>query len=286
MNSKTNRAISERLEEYAAVLEQQNANPFRVKAYRRAAATVDGLDEEVAAIYRRGGTEALVELPDVGSGIAAAIAELIQTGRLSRLERVRGALEPTDLLQTVPGIGPRLARRIHDELDIDTLEALEVAAHDGRLEAMPGIGHRRARSIRASLQSMLATPRAAFHRDTAAGPDVGALLAVDRDYREQAQRGELPTIAPKRFNPERKAWLPVMHGVIGEWHVTALFSNTARAHELKRTRDWVVIYFYNDDHEEGQHTVVTETQGALKGKRVVRGRELECRQYYEAGDRR
>lgn len=66
------------------------------------------------------------------------------------------------------------------------------------------------------------------------------------------------------------------------WHFTALFSNTARAHELNRTRDWVVIYFYDDDHDEGQHTVVTETSGRLKGRRVVRGREAECRDFYEA----
>ena len=72
-----------------------------------------------------------------------------------------------------------------------------------------------------------------------------------------------------------------MHENIGDWHFTILFSNTARAHELKRTHDWVVIYFYNNHHEEGQHTVVTEHSGSLKNKRVVRGRELECRAYYE-----
>ena len=58
-----------------------------------------------------------------------------------------------------------------------------------------------------------------------------------------------------------------------------LFSNTARAHELGRTRDWVVIYFYDGDHHEGQCTVVTETHGPLAGKRVVRGREAEQRRH-------
>jgi hypothetical protein len=56
-----------------------------------------------------------------------------------------------------------------------------------------------------------------------------------------------------------------------------LFSNTARAHDLGRTHDWVVIYFYDDDHRESQCTVVTETHGPMTGKRVVRGREAECR---------
>jgi DNA polymerase (family 10) len=72
----------------------------------------------------------------------------------------------------------------------------------------------------------------------------------------------------------------VLHTERGDWHFTLMYSNTARAHELKRTRDWVVVYFYDDRHEEGQCTVVTETRGALTGLRVVRGREAACREYY------
>ena len=63
-----------------------------------------------------------------------------------------------------------------------------------------------------------------------------------------------------------------MHTKRGDWHFTALFSNTARAHELGRTNDWVVIYYYDEDHREGQNTVVTETHGPRRGERVVRGR--------------
>ena len=58
-----------------------------------------------------------------------------------------------------------------------------------------------------------------------------------------------------------------------------LFSNTARAHELGRTKDWVVIYYYDDDHHEDQCTVVKETQGPMAGDRVVRGREAEQRKH-------
>jgi hypothetical protein len=61
-----------------------------------------------------------------------------------------------------------------------------------------------------------------------------------------------------------------------------LYSNTAQAHQLGRTRDWVVLYFYDDEHTEGQHTVVTETHGPLAGRRVVRGREAECRAHYSS----
>jgi hypothetical protein len=276
----TNRIISERLEEYAATLEQQGANQFRINAYRRAAGTIDGLAEEVAGIYLRGGMQALVALPDIGQGIASAVVELLQTGRLTRLEQLRGSLEPASLFQTVPGIGPKLAERIHDELGIDTLPELEMAAHDGRLEQVEGFSSRRIQMVRAALQNLLARARPVVQRDRAQGPEVDLLLAIDRQYRRKVEQGELPRIAPKRFNPDRTAWLPIMHDQVGEWHFTALFSNTARAHELNRTHDWVVIYFYDDHHQEGQHTVVTETSGPLKGKRVVRGREAECKIFY------
>ena len=284
MPTVSNRLISERLNEYAEVLTQQQANRFRIIAYQRAATTVDGLEEEIGEIYYRGGIKALIAYPNIGKGIAAAIIELLQSGRLTRLERLRGSLEPAKLFQILPGVGPKLAQRIHDDLGIDTLEELEVAAHDGRLEDLPGISHGRAQIIRAALQTLLTRPRAAFHRDQSVGPGVALLLEIDHEYRDKAARDELPTIAPRRFNPDGIAWLPVMHTLTGGWHFTALFSNTARAHELNRTRDWVVIYFYDDHQQEGQHTVVTETQGPLRGKRVVRGRELECRTFYNGRD--
>ena len=72
---------------------------------------------------------------------------------------------------------------------------------------------------------------------------------------------------------------PDLHTERAEWHLTALFSNTALAHELGRTHDWVVIYFHADSQPEGQRTMVTETRGPLEGERVVRGREPECRAY-------
>jgi putative hydrolase len=111
-------------------------------------------------------------------------------------------------------------------------------------------------------------------------PSVDLLLDVDREYREKAQAGSLPKIAPRRMNPEGKAWLPVLHTRFGPWHFTALFSNTERAHELHRIFDWVVIFYSDPEGAEGQATVVTERRGALTGQRVVRGREPECARHY------
>jgi hypothetical protein len=76
------------------------------------------------------------------------------------------------------------------------------------------------------------------------------------------------------MNPEHRAWLPILHTERGARHYTALFSNTATAHRLGRTQDWVVLYYDGRDGEQ-QCTVVTAGRGPLKGRRVVRGREAD-----------
>ncbi len=106
-------------------------------------------------------------------------------------------------------------------------------------------------------------------------PPVDVILKLDAEYREKASSGKLKLIAPKKLNPDGKAWLPVMNAVRDGWRFTLLFSNTQRAHDLGKTADWVVVYF-DDGNGEQKCTVVTEHQGPLTGKRVVRGREKEC----------
>ena len=109
---------------------------------------------------------------------------------------------------------------------------------------------------------------------------------MDAEYRRESAADTLKKIAPRRFNPSGEAWLPVLHTTRGDRHYTALFSNTARAHELRKTRDWVVIYY---DGHDGEHqcTVITSEFGRLKGRRIVRGREDECEElYWERGELR
>jgi putative hydrolase len=271
-----NDKVAQKLREAASVLQAQGGEPFRARAYQRAADTLAGLSIDVATLLREEGTAGLERLPGIGKGIASAIAELVTTGRWSRLDRMRGELDPEALLQTVPGIGPELAARIHDTLHIDTLEGLEAAAYDGSLGSMTGIGPRRLYAIRAALDHMLRRRRAAHPLHDRVRPGVEILLDVDREYLERAARDELPRIAPRRFNPKKEQWLPILHTQRGDWHFTALFSNSALAHTQGRTHDWVVLYYYDGDHEEGQCTVVTEPRGPMAGHRVVRGREQEC----------
>jgi hypothetical protein len=279
MTTPLNQQIAMKLAQAADLLEQQGANPFRVSAYRRASETVSRLARDIGDLAQAEGSDGLVRLPGIGTGIATAIQELLGTGGWVQLERLRGTLDPARLFRTVPGIGPKLAEQIHDSLHIDTLEGLEVAAYDGRLAGVPGMGTRRVTAIRNALAQLLGRTHRTSRPNTADEPEIATLLAVDRDYREKAEQGTLPLIAPRRFNPDGRAWLPVLHTERGDWHFTLMYSNTARAHELKRTRDWVVVYFYDNHHEEGQCTIVTETRGAMTGRRVVRGREAECREY-------
>ena len=273
-----NQEIAARLRQAADLLEQQGAGRFRVQAYRHAANTVEALPESVATLLEREGIEGLQALPGIGGSLSAAIRELVRTGRWAQLDRLRGETDAEKLFRTIPGVGEKLARALHDELHVDTLEDLEAAAYDGRLARVPGMGPRRVEALRAALTSRLASLRGRFPRSSPPGaplvePSVELLLDVDREYRERAAAGRLRLIAPKRFNPTHEAWLPVMHTQRDDWHFTVLFSNTALAHQLGRTNDWVVIYFEDGDHRERQRTVVTETRGPHAGERVVRGRE-------------
>ena len=270
--------LAERLERVSEVLDAQQANPFRVRAWRQAAETLRHLPEPVWRILEQRGQPGLIELPTIGRTIARALESLVHSGRLALLDSVDGETHPPDPFTSVPGIGPELARRIHEELHLETLHELEAAAWDGRLGRVPGFGAGRLRAVRESLAGRFQRHPAAEHAHHAVDePPVAELLDVDREYRDKAARDKLLRIAPKRFNPEHKAWLPVLHTHRGERHYTALFSNTGRAHELGTTHDWVVIY-RDDKGGDGRWTVVTAHGGPLRGRRVVRGRERECAQ--------
>jgi hypothetical protein len=214
-------------------------------------------------VLRDCGLVGLKQLPHVGETIARAIRELVA--------------DPVMLLGSVPGVGGVLANRLHEELGVETLAALEAAAHDGRLATMAGFGSKRLAGIRDSLAHRLGRLRVPMiPGDT---PSVSELLDVDGEYREKAAAGTLERIAPRRFNPSREAWLPILHTRRGNRRYTALFSNTARAHRTGKTRDWVVVYGDNGSGEQ-RHTIITATYGPLRGQRVVAGREDECRTVY------
>ncbi|MBI2478749.1 MAG: DNA polymerase III [Planctomycetia bacterium] len=278
-----NAELAAPLRETADLLEAQGASVFRVRAYRKAAETIEALEAPLSHTLEAEGTPGLIRFPAIGRSIAAALAHLIRTGKFPLLERLRGEDAPERLFSTVADIGPKLAERIHEQLGIETLGQLEAAASDGRLAQVPGFGKKRLRAVRESLAGRFRRPavtKPKISAETELDAPIADLLEVDHEYRESAKKQQLPRIAPRRFNPTREAWLPVLHTERESRHYTALFSNTARAHELGATHDWVVIY-RDDDGDHGQWTVITANFGKLRGKRIVRGREAECAAYYD-----
>ena len=285
MPNAVNEDIAGRLDEVARLLAEQGANRFRVQAYHQAAVVLRGLLRPVSEILAREGVAGLEKLPGIGESIARSIRDMLRHGRLAMLDRLRGEHDPIALFVSVPGIGKKLAWKLHDDLGLETLEQLEDAAHDGRLESVSGLGAKRLAGIRDSLAHRLGKIRkeqpAPPPTLELGEPSVAELLEVDDEYCREAAAGTLKKIAPRRFNPNREAWLPILHTTRGAHHYTALFSNTARAHQQHKTEDWVVIY-YDGRNGEHQCTIITAQFSHMKGMRIVRGREAECEAHYRA----
>ncbi len=136
----SNQQIAEMLREIGEYLAMQNI-PFKPRAYEKAALLIDGLEEEIAGIYKQGGVKALKEIPGVGVSIAEKIEELIETGRIRELEKLKKQTPVRlDELSRIEGLGPKSIKRLHSELGVKNLKDLEKAAKAGRIAALAGFG--------------------------------------------------------------------------------------------------------------------------------------------------
>ena len=124
--SSANQAIAAIFNEIADLLEVEEANPFRVRAYRNAARMVEGMTEGVDAMLARGAD--LTALPGVGIDLAAKMREIVETGSCAMLTRVRTEVPSyvLELLQ-LPGLGPKRARMLQHELGITSLDELALS---------------------------------------------------------------------------------------------------------------------------------------------------------------
>ena len=270
---KINADVAEVLMQYADILEKQNAAFFRIQAYRKASVTIRELAEPIDRLLERDGREGLTALPTIGVSIASAIAEIVMTGHWTQRDRIAGELHPEKLFKTIPGVGEELADRFCDELHLETLEDLETALKSPEVR-VKGLGPRRREGILAVLASRLGHAPTEFH-GLMLQPSEAMVLDIDERYRKAAAAGELHMITPRRNNPHHEAWLPIMHEHRDNWHFTVMFSNTTRAIEAGKNKDWVVVIYQADGHPEGRCTVITETRGPHKGKRLVRGLRRE-----------
>ena len=134
-----NPQIANLFNRYAVLLEIKGANPFRIRAYRNAARTIENLPRDVAAMLGEGAD--LTELPGIGDDLAHKIADIVATEQFGELEKLKHRL-PVALadLTEVPGIGPKRVKTLFRLRKIKSLKELAAAARKGRLKGLPGFG--------------------------------------------------------------------------------------------------------------------------------------------------
>ncbi|MBI4208158.1 MAG: DNA polymerase/3'-5' exonuclease PolX [Deltaproteobacteria bacterium] len=142
-----NADIAKIFSDIADILEIREENPFRIRAYRNGALTLENLSERLAKIVERDPKQ-LRELPGIGEDLAAKIVEAVTTGKISFYEKLLTQIPRTLLdLMRIQGIGPRKARLFYKKLKVESIEDLEEAAKAGKLQNLPGMGKKSERKI-------------------------------------------------------------------------------------------------------------------------------------------
>ena len=180
----TNREIARRFTRIGDILEIQGENPFKVRAYRRAAEAIDALAEPLSEIEARG---ALDRIPGFGEAIAQKTRDFLRTGTTKLYEQIKDAV-PEGVLQmaAIPGIGPKTVKTLWEALGVTTVEELEAAARAGRVRALPGFGPGKEKNLLAAIERSrrlserlplyVALPYAqSLQRELAARPEVGRI---------------------------------------------------------------------------------------------------------------
>lgn len=180
-----NAEIAKMFDQTAELLEIEGANPFRVRAYRKAARTIEGLPKSVANLLAAG--EDLSELPGIGKDLAGKIADIVSSGRSEVLQQLKRRL-PGELgdIAAVPGLGPKRVKHLYDRLHIRTLEDLRRAARAGRIRELKGFGEKSEEKILAALGKPVLTEKR--FKLPVAEAEAQALLKHLQPY---AEKGEI-----------------------------------------------------------------------------------------------
>jgi DNA polymerase (family 10) len=148
-----NRDVATQFDEIADLLEFQNANPFRVRAYRNAARRITDLSEPLASVAADPKRK-LTDLEGIGKDLAQKIEEVLETGSIAMLEELRAEI-PGGVLAMVriPGMGPKKAAALHKELGITSLDALRAACEAEQVQALKGFGKKTQQKILAGIDA-------------------------------------------------------------------------------------------------------------------------------------
>jgi DNA polymerase (family 10) len=162
----TKQEVSEILDEIGTLLELKGENPFKSRAYANASRTIAALEMDLGEAVRTG---ALKEVKGIGEALFEKITELVTTGKLAYYEELKAAV-PAGLLEMIriPGLGPKRARLIHEQLGISTIGELEYACNENRLLKLEGFGPRMQEKILQGIQ-YVRKQKGQFHYPVAAG---------------------------------------------------------------------------------------------------------------------
>ncbi len=148
----TNEQIAELFENMGTLLEMKGDTIFKIRAYQRAARTIEQLPSPLAQAVADG--EDLTKIPGVGKAISDKIAEFIDTGQVAAYQKLLDEMPPGVLeLKEITGIGPKTAMAISQELGVTTVQGVAEAAEDGRLASLPRMGKRAAESVLRHIQA-------------------------------------------------------------------------------------------------------------------------------------
>lgn len=146
-----NSEIADSFERLADLLEIENANPFRVRAYRNAARTVRGYPRGMSDLLEDG--ENLSELPDIGKDLAEKIQGMVETGKLPLLEEVESRTPPAlSELMKIEGLGAIRVKTLYKKLKVKSLDDLKTAAQDGKIRGVSGFGEKSEEKIRKHIE--------------------------------------------------------------------------------------------------------------------------------------
>ncbi len=143
--------IARLFDEVADLLEIQDANPFRVRAYRNAARTIRDFPEPIADLVRAG-TKDLTDIPGIGDDLAEKITDIVTTGELPLRKQLAGKL-PAGLLDLlrIPGLGPKRVKLLYKKLKVKSAADLAAALDKGRIQKLKGFGPKMEEKMRAGL---------------------------------------------------------------------------------------------------------------------------------------
>jgi DNA polymerase (family X) len=194
----------------ADLLEIQGANPFRIRAYRNAARTLEGLPQSVVSLLAKG--QDLSQLPGIGKDLAGKIQEMVKTGKLRLLEEVQGQI-PAGLVELLelPGLGPKRVKFLYEQLGVHNLKDLEQAVQAGKVSRLSGFGlktedhlqrelgrrAKRDRRIRLASAEPIAEPFLKYVRET---PGITRAIIAGSYRRQKETVGDIDILVAGKAN--------------------------------------------------------------------------------------